>query len=353
MSKTKARLEITTGRAPPDKAFLQAWQAIEGDAEHDFFLGSTWIGAWLQAASPDGEWYLAASDGAPVAAAIFSKPRRHWRNPLVDEYRLHETGNERTDGLYIEYNGILTRPEFARDSLRAFIGALRKKKTGPLQRLNRAHLIVSAASPTFTRLMQKTFPDMRIFRKEKSPFVALSRLRAENQPYLSALSGNARAQLRHARRDIEAIGPLALERASTVQQALAFLDELKPLHIARWRQLDKPSAFNNPVFEPFLKALITFGVPEGAVDVLRAKAGGKPFGYLVNFRHHGVCLNYTSGFAYDEFAELKPGLVTHLLAIEDADKNGSKSYNFLAGAARYKTSLSTDSDELCWLKLQL
>lgn len=353
MSKHKTRLEITTGRSPADQAVLQSWKAIAGDAEHDFFLGPTWIGAWLRTASPEGEWYLASSDGAPVAATIVSKPTRHWRNPLLDEYRLTETGNERTDGLYIEYNGILARPEFARDSLKAFISALRRKYIGPLQRLRRAQLIVSAASPSFTRLMQKTFPDMRIFRKEKSPYIALSRLRAEQQPYLSALSGNARAQLRHARRDIEAIGPLTLERAASVQQGLAFLKELKPLHIARWRDLDKPSAFDNPVFEPFLKALITSGVPESTVDVLRASAGGKPFGYLVNFRHHGASLNYTSGFAYDEFTQLKPGLVTHLLAIEDADKNGSARYNFLAGAARYKTSLSTDSDELCWLKLQL
>ena len=353
MSKHRNRLEVASGRSPPDPSFLKSWAAIAGDAEHDFFLGSTWINAWLQTANPEGEWYLASSDGAPVAAAILSKPTRHWRNPLMDEYRLHETGNERTDGLFIEYNGILARPEFARDSLKAIISALRRKYAGPLQRLRSAQLIVSAASPSFTRLMQKTFPDMRIFHKEKSPYAALARLRSQRQDYLSALSGNARAQLRHARRDIETIGPLTLERAATVQQGLEFIRQLKPLHIARWRELGKPSAFDNPVFEPFLTALVTSGVPVGTVDILRACAGGKPFGYLVNFRHHGACLNYASGFAFDEFAQMKPGLVTHLLAIEDADRNGSASYNFLAGAARYKTSLSTDSDELCWLKLQL
>lgn len=353
MSRTTARLEVAVSRTPPGKAYLDAWKAIESDADHDFFLGHVWIGAWQQVAKPVGDCYLATSDGAPVGAAIISNPPGNLRSALRAEYRMHETGIAGVDGLYIEYNGILARPEFARECLTSIVDALRRKPKNPLQRLAPTFLIVSAASPGFTRLMQKTFPDVRIFRKEKSPFVALDRLRTEKRPHLSALSANARSQLKHARRDIEAIGELALQRAATVPQALTFFGELKPLHIARWNLLGKPSAFDNPVFEPFVAALIESGVPTGAVDVLRATAGGKPFGYLVNFRHQGACLNYTSGFAYDEFADLKPGLVSHLLAIEDADRNGSTSYNFLAGAARYKTSLSTDSEELCWLRLQL
>lgn len=353
MASTSATLEVSIGSTRHDQSFLAAWKSIEASADHEFFLGHTWMSAWVQAARPDGEWYLVTLAGRPVAAAIISRPTRRWPNPLRSRYSMHETGTERIDGLFIEYNGILAQPEFALGSLKEIIGALRQKLNTTLNRLSPAELIVSAASPAFTRLMQTAFPDTRIFKKEQSPFVALGRLRAENRTHISALSANTRAQLRQARRNMEARGTLELERASTTLQAHEFLNELKPLHIARWLKAGKSSAFDNPAFEPFLMALIGTGVANGSVDVLRASAGGMPFGYLVNFRHRGTHLNYTSGFAYEAFADLKPGIVSHLLAIDDADKSGGTSYNFLAGAARYKSSLSTNSDELCWLKLQL
>jgi len=102
-----------------------------------------------------------------------------------------------------------------------------------------------------------------------------------------------------------------------------------------------------------LRDLIDRGVPSGCVDVLRLSAGDHHFGYLVNFRHRGSVMNYTSGFHFGDDRRQKPGLVSHLLAIEDAEAKGDESYKFLAGGMRYKESLSTDSEELVWLRVRL
>jgi hypothetical protein len=64
-------------------------------------------------------------------------------------------------------------------------------------------------------------------------------------------------------------------------------------------------------------------------------------------------MNYTSGFDYGSDKRLKPGLVCHLMAIEQAHANGALAYSFLAGASRYKDSLSTAEDEICSIRLPL
>ena len=57
--------------------------------------------------------------------------------------------------------------------------------------------------------------------------------------------------------------------------------------------------------------------------MLRITAGGRIIGYLYNFVHAGHVYNYQSGFAYEDDPVVKPGFVSHYLAIE----------HYLAGTA--------------------
>ena len=68
--------------------------------------------------------------------------------------------------------------------------------------------------------------------------------------------------------------------------------------------------------------------------------------------HRGRVYAYQSGFRYSQDNRLKPGLVSHLEAIELNRRLGHEAYDFLAGDARYKRSLSNKSNELLWLVLQ-
>lgn len=323
------------------------------DGAASFFLSASWILAWTRATSARPILFRATRDGFPVGAALVTRAPFNPRHPLRVQYRLHETGIARTDGLFIEFNGVLAEPALAGEVFSSVLDTLRGRKAVSWLRFLPHELIVSAAAPAFAAAVLARTPGVEVFRRDKSPFADLATLRAAGQTFLEGLSANTRQQLRRARRDFEAMGPLKLERAATVESALAFLAELKPLHIARWRARGKPSGFDNPVFEPFLTELIRFGVPKGTVDVLRLWAGEKTIGYLVNFRHRNAVLNYTSGFAYADHPKLKPGLVAHLLAIEEAYANGAARYDFLAGAARYKDSLSTSAEELLWLRVPL
>jgi hypothetical protein len=351
MSSSVNAKAVTLEQAPD---LLEQWRHVEAASDNSFFLGSCWIGAWLRVTRPRGYFFTATCSGTSCGAAIVVKAPRNWYKPWQTVFRLHDTGVQVTDGLYIEYNGIACHQTHATETLSAFVHELQ----GIARQSRRllpwpAHLEISAASPGFTALMLSGFPETEVVRKEASPFVALESLRRSGTSYLDGLSANARQQLRRARRSFEKLGPLRLEPATSVSEAEQYLAALKPLHVARWRARSKPSGFDNPAFEPMLRELIRSGVPSRSVEVLRVVAGPRPLGYLVNFISQGQHLNYTSGFDYDAFPGLKPGLVSHLLAIEDADARGATHYKFLAGATRYKTSLSTDSEELAWLRLRL
>ncbi len=89
--------------------------------------------------------------------------------------------------------------------------------------------------------------------------------------------------------------------------------------------------------------------PQGQVDLLQLRAGSKIIGCLYNFVHDGAAYAYQSGFAYDEDARHKPGLVTHAMAAERYLSAGLGRYLLLAGESRYKTSLATAADTMHWL----
>jgi CelD/BcsL family acetyltransferase involved in cellulose biosynthesis len=59
-----------------------------------------------------------------------------------------------------------------------------------------------------------------------------------------------------------------------------------------------------------------------------------------------------SGINYQLEPNLRPGMLAHWMAIEASLATGKRSYDFLAGDARYKRSLSTAEDKVLWLVLQ-
>ena len=72
------------------------------------------------------------------------------------------------------------------------------------------------------------------------------------------------------------------------------------------------------------------------------------------FSHRGVVYAYQSGFdlAFADSNNWRPGLVTHVLAIEASLATGALRYHFMAGDQRYKRQLSTHVAHMDWASLQ-
>jgi CelD/BcsL family acetyltransferase involved in cellulose biosynthesis len=134
----------------------------------------------------------------------------------------------------------------------------------------------------------------------------------------------------------------------TTTEALAAFDLLGDFHRSRW---GRKGAFANPGFRPFHEELIARGVPMGTVRISRTLAGDQTIGVLYNFVHDGRVLNYQSGFLYESDGRLKPGLVSHVLAIQDSIARGERSYDFLAGGGGHKSRLANREHAMKWIAI--
>ncbi len=145
---------------------------------------------------------------------------------------------------------------------------------------------------------------------------------------------------------------MTLRSAESADEALAMLDRLKELHQTSWRRRGQPGCFAKPAFESFHRDLIRARFASGEIQLLAAAAGARPIGYLYNFAHGDRVYAYQSGFDYVADGRLKPGLVTHALAIEQATRAGFAAYDFMAGENRLKASFASDWSEMVWLGVQ-
>jgi CelD/BcsL family acetyltransferase involved in cellulose biosynthesis len=318
--------DISFDRVTDPDALARRWRALEGKSEGGFFRSWTYLGTLLpQFSNPH---LLAVTQGGQdLALGLFN--RAHGR------LFLHEAGDPVWDSLYVEHNGLLIRPDSS-DVLAPALATLLAHGRLVLSGIDAAHL-AAARGAGLVELRARHF----------APAVDLGALAARNA-YLDMLSGNARSQIRRAMRLYGA--DLALEEAGTVPKALALFDRLVVLHQAAWIARGKPGAFADERICAFHRVLIGEGVPRGEVRLLRVAAGSREIGVLYLFRHGGRVFSYQSGFAAENDARLKPGLVCHTLAIEQARLGGAAVYDFLAGAQRYKTTLAPHGGkEMHWI----
>jgi CelD/BcsL family acetyltransferase involved in cellulose biosynthesis len=300
------------------------WRALEAVAEGGFFRG--WCFVSRQAARFDAPHLLAMTGGGQdLGLALLN--RRGGR------FYLNETGDAARDAIYVEHNGVLLRPG-AEECLAAALGVV--CQTGPLVLSG-----VDAAHRAAARAAGMMVED----KAQSAPAIELDRLEGA---YLASLSANTRAQVRRAMRLCGA--GLALTRAPDGPAALAWFDEMVDLHTRSWRKRGRPGAFTDPGIVAFHKDLLVAAVPEGQADLLRIATDGAPVGYLYNFVHQGRVYCYQSGFAAAADERMKPGLVSHALAVEHYRAKGMRVYDMLAGPARYKLSLApSGGPSLYWL----
>jgi CelD/BcsL family acetyltransferase involved in cellulose biosynthesis len=339
------------------------WRALEPEAAPSFFRSWDWIGPWLDCLPAERERGLAVGrlDGRIVALGVlvFGQRPRFGRGAVrVAHLNDSSVAAERTPT--IEHNGLLVArtleraimPRFARWVVDGLADELVVPGTA-------AELLgvglggiglggIGLGGIGLGGMGQGTAGLVGRAQREVAPFVDLAGLRQRRIAYRDALSGNTRAQLRRALRDYGAAGPVVARPAASVAEARAYLDRLAVLHQAHWTARGQPGAFASPFFCRLHAAIIDRGFDRGAIQLLRITAGTTEIGYLYNLIRDGWVAAYQSGFAYESGGRSKPGLVSHVLAVELNDSLGAGRYDFLAGLNQLKQSLATQKENLHW-----
>jgi CelD/BcsL family acetyltransferase involved in cellulose biosynthesis len=324
-----------------------SWKELEARVTHSFFLSWFWIGTWLRHL-PDGAQphvLIARSSSKIVGLGIICR-RKAWSfGPHARaRWLLNETGDTRFDRLSIEYNNILAeQPD-------AVISAGLNALTSRLRHSDQ--LVLSGIDPDLELAARRAAGRIGLMTEVKqaspAPWVDFAKFRQQGGNYRATLGRSTRQAVSRAMRLYAERGPVELRIMETTTEALAAFDLLSEFHRSRW---GRKGSFANPGFRPFHEELIARGVPKGTVRISRTLVGDQTIGVLYNFVHDGLVLNYQSGFLYESDSRLKPGLVSHVLSIEDSIARGERGYDFLAHPGGHKSHLSNREQALKWIAI--
>jgi hypothetical protein len=348
--------------SPPQKIPFSAdlWPAMEPvwrqlasrTADHSAFLSPPWIEAWLEVFGPrlaPTGFIWRDAEGLPAACALIST-----KDGRLGPFRITRSFlNASGAGPGCEHNDVLAVEEFRDTVWDDLVGFVRDSGSDEFALVG---VTDKAATAVRCRWPSESYEG----HFSEAPYVSLERLRADGTSYASTLSANTRWQIRRSiRLFTETYGGLSVEVAQPGGQLAAWFSEMISLHEERWRREGESGAFwREPIlrFHERLHEMCAAGQEPDqlAVDLLRVRFGEETIGLLYNLRYRGRVNFYQSGLRYHRDNRLKPGLVTHALAVDHYLAGGEDEYDFLGGEpgpVRYKRSLSTDIRTLAWIEL--
>ncbi len=350
------QIAVAVGPIPPISELASSWLELEKRARGAFFTSWTWIGAWLDLLARAGvvadlSLITARAGGEIVGLGIIGLGPASLRLLGRRRFFLHQTGRASLDTIYVEYNDFLVA-DSAAPAVR--LAVMQAVDFG-------CGLLMNAAVPALAEAVATTNLPHRILREELCDYVELARIAAHQsdvrrdgvqgtvEDLLETLGRNSRQQIRRALRLAEEGGPLQVIRAATAEDAKRDLAVLVDLHGAGWRRKGRPGAFAGDVMINFVAQLVARGTESGSVDLLTIASPTGTLGVLLNFVYGGEVYAYQSGFAYGDDNRFKPGLVCHAVAIAHYRNLGCRGYHFMAGASRYKRTLSNAQEKLVWI----
>jgi CelD/BcsL family acetyltransferase involved in cellulose biosynthesis len=336
-------IEVEAERTLSRSEIERLWRDLEDRAVLSFFQSWTWIGTLLDVADFAPVLIVARTQGRVVGLGLVASGTRKRFGFTWPTLALNETAVPNYDRVFIEDNGFLAER------------GLQDEVTSACLRF------VVQRMPDWSELHLNGVPDdivqsvralaLPIWRDQErpSPVIEIAPTDADN---LALLSANMRQQIRRSMRAYRGRGELGLTPSSDLAEAQDRFTDMMELHRLRWSAKGTSGAFADPFIGRFHRQLLTRGFERGEADVLRASAGTETIGLMYSFFYRGDAYAYQNGFRYDTDRRLKPGLVSHILALGHCGRRGIGRYRLLAGDSRYKRSLSSQSYTLHWLSIR-
>lgn len=335
---------------PDCEELREQWLRLEAAADGSFFTSWSWIGCLVRGlGEAERPQLVRARDGDRIVGLGLLGGhinRRH--RMLTSRVRsLNATGNPLTDEISIEHNGFLVDREEASATARGMCRHLAECL------VDWEELRLDGVAGDWSSLAQD-HPELEIVQRTYPCYcVDLNAIRTSGSTYLEWLSPNARAQIRRSLREYSKFGAVLARSASTRDEAIAFLRELRELHQRYWTARGEAGSFSNAFFDRFHGRLVAENFDQGSIQLVKITAGEFVLGYLYNFVYQGWIGNYQSGFDYGLCdRHCRPGLVAHALAVDLNLALGHRAYDFLAGDYQYKRTLGAPCGSMHWIVLR-
>ncbi len=323
------------------------WQDLQRRCDCSYFQSWGWISCWLQKIGLEQQITLVRIHqgdslvglGLFVSAEFVRRKMIRCKVMFLNEYPL--AGNN----MVIEYNGLLAQAGCEQDVCQHTLEHL-SKQFPLIDEFHFGALSQSACSS----LVQCKIDGLRYRVEDKSLSwqVDLTKFESGFDAYLATLSKNTRAQIRYSRRQYELHSPVLFQVAENIEQALAFFDALKLLHVVRWQEKGEKHAFKDK-WEKFHRGIIQQRFASGEIQMIRVANEQQDIAYLFNYVWKNRVYVLQMGFNYPDNKRIKPGYLAHAMAVVYNRDNAIQLYDFMHGFSRYKKSLSDLTENLVWL----
>lgn len=322
-------------------ALQDTWVTLEELVSPAFFLRWSWIYAWgTMQQDKDMRFCLteAIIEDTTVGLALFNCKSV---SPLpfvkLNQLWLHRHGEVNCDQIWMEHNDVLALPEHSQRIRQAMFKHL-------LASDSMWHEIyVGMADTSVLQAIESEDIKKRIIIASPAFRVDLTQ-HVDLASYLSVLSKNTRAQVAKSERNITSHGEITLELASSLSEKQTFLSQIAQKHIKRWGHTIHGSGFSNQIFIDFHYRLILQDTENKNCRLYRLCQNGEALGYVYLLTTAHTWYFYLSAISFHKDPKIKVGLLLHTLIIEQAIEAGVHYYDFMAGEAQYKRSLSNSAE---------
>lgn len=326
----------------------QQWRKLESESDGSFFTSWSWIGTWVRQNQDECRLQLFElhSNDVLVALAIVDiesiTRRKIIRSTTAT---LNEAADIRRN-MFIEYNGILTKRGFEENAWRELLEQLCTLKGWDEIRLT--NVTANVAYEEASKKLGLT----PVVDAANSAWVTSIDADTNIDNIISKLGKNKRWQLRRSIKEYQKEGELSIDAATTAQQAQEYFQSMGILHRQRWQRVGEPGSYAYPRWVEFHTNLIEAAFNRGEIQLLRVQCGDRPIGFIYNFLWRGAVLVLQTGFATETHNTLRPGYVSHLLAMQFNAQRGFRQYDFMIGDSEYKSTLAHAGSHQMTVRLQ-
>lgn len=323
------------------------WLALFAKSEQNYFLSWPWIATWLGDLNCELTFLHASINDKSVGCGFIVNANSFGlKNGLFPKQAyLHRTGSVAQDQMWIEYNDFLLDKKHA-DAVRIALvkhvlnNSYCQSLHIGISKTNTIQSICETENIAYLPLSEsKTYK--KILNKSDDSFDAL----------IANFSKNTKSQIRRSVKLLQQSGEYSLEVAQSAEQALTWFNEAGAIHQALWRDTAFGSGFDNPHFVNFHQKIIQQGFEHHTVVLSRLVVNQHVSGYIYGFIHEHTFYFYLSAFEKDSNPKIKLGVLAHVEMMLYLAQKGITQYDFLAGTARYKSSLSDQQDKMGFYRL--
>ncbi len=338
-------------------SILLQWQELEQElGSHTIMNSAAWVRTWLEHYGDlvPAQFVLGRRDGEIKAIALITDGIDQLDGPFrMRTKHLGTAGEPESSSVCVEYNDILVaetdRDEFCCRLLEEIV----RDPTWDEFRLDgfdssaADRFIHSIESGCCRSSSTSTKHDIHI-QQQASRYFDLAVARETSCEPISNLGKSTRKAIRRA---LNALQPLEMDWAESMEEAESIFADMIRLHQQRWTNVGQPGVYDCTRFVNFHTAMLKQLFAERKVVLFRVRRQDQVIGCVQLFVNDSRLLLYQCGWA-ESLPNISPGLVVQYLCIEEALSRGFDAYDFLAGEMRYKQSLSTDQQTLSWVSIQ-